>query len=1811
MKKILLLFFGLLCLQTSFSQSDNCSSATVITPNATCVYTNGTSVGATQSIPGCVGIADDDVWYQFTAAQTSHQITVTPSVSYDPVVQLFSGGCSVLVSMYCQDLTNAGQPEVINATGLTIGTVYIFRIYHYFAGSASSTFSVCISNPPTPPANDACTAATLLSVNSSCITTAGTSYGATQSYTSACNGSPDDDVWYKFVANNSQQVISVMPSSNMDAVIEIMSGTCGSLTSIDCIDNSGTGGTESVTEVGLIPGTTYYVRVFDYWSGNGGFPFSICVSGTSTTGDEPCSAFVLPPVTSDCSYITLTNAGATASTATAPTPSACGGSGAMIGGFSSSSHDMWFAVVVPASGNIYITSEPNITPGRISDGVMALYSGACGSLTQIACNDDHNYPGTGNDYLPYLSATGLTPGATVYIRYWGYGSSTGYFGLCVSSPTNDACSTALYICDLNGYSANTNAYTPDRPCNMRGDAEVGAGYVYTPGSTPSGGSFGLGGTWGVGQPYPVPPNTYSFDVTIDNNSWIKFTAAAASATFSVTIGNCFSNGGIQMQIFSGIGCCGFTPVSDFQQSATSFALTANSLTVGQDYFLMVDGWGGDICNYTVTANSGVQFTNITAAPSTICFGDSTKLTGPAGASSYLWSPGGQTTQVITVAPPTNMTYSCIVSGVCGSKQTLSKAITVNPLPITQINGALTQTLNICANTTTTLTASGGSTYSWSPAAGLSASTGAVVTVTPTATTNTTYTVTGTNASGCKNVATISIKGLALPTFSVSSNHPSTCFNQKDTLIAVPSPAGTYTYSWSNGATTASITPVITANTVLTVTITNINNCKSIISSSVNVLSLPTINTNTASVCNGQTATLTGNGGTSYTWTPAATLSSGGISTTSVSANPTTTTNYTISGTGANTCIGVNTTTVVVNPLPTVTVNSATVCNGTNTTLTANGATTYSWSTSQSGNSISVTPSSTTSYTVTGTNGSGCKNTAVATVSVNPVPTINTVPTISSSYCSASTGSITGIGITGVGALSYTWTNGMNAVVGNTQNINNQPAGTYNVFVTDANCSATFGPYSITNPGSPAAPTITSNTTTVCIGKPINVNATSGAFSPTYNWSGPSSFTTTSPSFTLNPTLVNESGVYAVTVTSAGCTSTAATITLTINNLPLVNATSTSNPYCAGATVGLNGSTATSYTWTGVGGYISNQQNPQITNSTTLTTGIYTLTATDANGCINTDTAKVIVNITPVLSTVSANTNTLCAGQTLQLNSTVNPATAAILWTGPNSFSSTSANPPITNITTAGSGTYSVTATVGNCSSATNTVSVLVNPTAIATASVSSGLACTGSTITLSGSGGTSYTWSGPNSYSSNQQNNTLNNVNGTSTGIYTLTASNIYSCSTTATVSLVVAPSPTITLVSTNSATNVFCAGNTLILNAVVNPSTAPLQWTGPNGFASPPLTTTITNVQVNQSGTYSVTANVGTCTSNMSLITITVNPIPIATAVASNTVICTGNTITLVGGTVATGNTYNWSGPAGYTSQNATNTISPNTSGTNTYTLIVTNTFNCKDTATTLPVTVNITPNPAITANAQTCTGGTLTLSAAGNGTINWYSDAALTNLVNTGSTFNPPTASGTTNIYYVSVTSSNGCTSATSTSVSAGNYNIQVAAIANTYNGNAPLSVVFSGTVTGSSNPTYSWTLSDNATSTIQNPSHTYNNGGDYAVVLTGIDLTSMCSDTAMLTVHVIDQMIVIIPNIFTPNGDGINDEFFLTMHGVKSIEGFIMNRWGQMMYTWNELNSIWDGKAPNGNSEVDGVYFYVIKATPFKGEMQAFKGTLTISR
>ncbi|MEZ4891184.1 MAG: hypothetical protein R2779_11740, partial [Crocinitomicaceae bacterium] len=398
--------------------------------------------------------------------------------------------------------------------------------------------------------------------------------------------------------------------SGIDLIVGVYSGTCSSLISKACIDNTYSGGTESMQLVGLTVGATYYVRVYDYYTDNRG-TFNICVTGTPTPApinDECVDAIQIPTVTSECDYMEFTTVGATANMSD-PTPTACAGAinPPYAGGFGTNSHDVWFAITVPPSGNLTINIKPNMGAGKINDGVMALYSGSCAGLTQIACSENYNYPGTAHDLQPMLNQTGLTPGSTVYLRYWGYGTSQGTFGICVTTNSNDACANALYICDINGYSASTSpAFTPDRPGNMHGNNETAAG-VNQPDGVNTGGPFGY-------YPYPgTIPGPYSspyLDVNIENNSWIRFTAAATSVTLNVSIADCFvgnyPSGGIQMQIFSANNCTNFAPVSQFKENSTGFTITANGLTVGNDYLLMVDGYAGDICNYTISANT-VQF----------------------------------------------------------------------------------------------------------------------------------------------------------------------------------------------------------------------------------------------------------------------------------------------------------------------------------------------------------------------------------------------------------------------------------------------------------------------------------------------------------------------------------------------------------------------------------------------------------------------------------------------------------------------------------------------------------------------------------------------------------------------------------------------------------------------------------------------------------------------------------------------------------------------------------------------------------------------------------------------------------------------------------------------------------------------------------------------------------------------------------------------------------------------------------------------------------------------------------------------------
>jgi gliding motility-associated-like protein len=1123
-----------------FSQSDNCSSATTLTVGATCVPVNGTTTGATQSIAGCSGNADDDVWYQFVATATSHQITTTASATFDPVIQLFSGACSALITIVCKDDNGSGVSEIVNASGLTIGATYRLRVYNYGVGSGSGTFTICVSNPPSAPTNDFCGNAVTLPVNSACTYTSGTTDGATQSF-AGCSGTADDDVWFKFVATNAVQNIKVHPVDNLDMVVQVYSGTCAALSSLSCQDNSFTAQDEQFDIVGLVPGQTYYLRVYDYYAGNSG-DFQICVTGTSTaapTNDEACTAIQLPTVTSTCQYSVFSTVGATAST-TSPTPASCvGGSAPQQGGFSTTTKDIWFKITVPSTGNIHITSKPNMGAGSITDGVMVLYSGTCSALTQIACSDDHSlYPGTANDLLPLISASGLTPGSTVYLRYFAYGSGSGNFGICVTTATNDNCANALYICDINGYSASTSAaYTPDRPSNMRGNNEDVNG-VNMPDGTNTGGIFGQPGSWGAGSPL--------FDVIINNNSWIKFTASSTSAVLQVSIYDCwvgnYPSGGIQMQVFEGNNCTNFVPVSDFKENSTGFSITANNLTVGNDYYLMVDGYAGDICNYTITAQSGVQFPDI-ANVAPICTGGSVTLSAPSGASSYEWQHDGSTTQTVTVSPSTTQTYYCEVSGLCGYKQMLDVTVTVNPNPTVSItNGSST---SICNGETESLSVTGATTYTWNTGAS-----GSSLNVSPTSTT--TYTVTGTT-NGCTATDNISVIVNSNPTLSVNPVATnSNCGASTGALNgAVGSGSGTLNYTWTNGSgavvgTTQNISNIPAG--VYYLNILDANGCSSDFGP-FNVINpgapaAPSITYDDNSPClngNAQFIASSASAGATFNWSGPNGFSTTGsiVDFTSVDINNQG--NYCVTATVAG-CTGPSTcqSLIVLSPPPVdiaANGNDSTICLNSSFSITAAGAINYSWTgPGFTSNSASITITDVTSanqgyYTVIGTDANGCINEDSILITVLNLPVLNVSTSGNNDiFCLNSV-----ISLSASGAINYLWS-GPNSFVSAIPNpfISDATAvneGWYYVEGVDVeNCSSSDSIYVKIITNVPAQSS--SNDTLVCPGESIVLYGNGGE---AYFWTGPLSFSDTNQNVTLIDLQIEQSGWYNLTVTdSNGC-----------------------------------------------------------------------------------------------------------------------------------------------------------------------------------------------------------------------------------------------------------------------------------------------------------------------------------------------------------------------------------------------------------------------------------------------------------------------------------------------------------------------------------------------------------------------------------------------------------------------------------------------------------------------------------------------------
>ena len=469
--------------------------------------------------------------------------------------------------------------------------------------------------------------------------------------------------------------------------------------------------------------------------------------------------------------------------------------------------------------------------------------------------------------------------------------------------------------------------------------------------------------------------------------------------------------------------------------------------------------------------------------------------------------------------------------------------------------------------------------------------------------------------------------------------------------------------------------------------------------------------------------------------------------------------------------------------------------------------------------------------------------------------------------------------------------------------------------------ATSSGTSVTVNAIPSAPTTAANFS-VCAGSPISLSA-STISNATYSWTGPNGFTSNQQNPTISSSTAATTGDYKVTATVLGCTSGEGKTTVTVNAIPSAPTTAANFSVCAGSPISLSASTISNatYSWTGPNGFTSNQQNPTISSSTAAMTGDYKVTAT-VLGCTSGEgKTTVTVNAIPAAPTTAANFS-VCAGSPISLSaSTISNATYS--WTGPNGFTSNQQNPTISSSTAAMTGDYKVTATVLGCTSGEGKTTVTVNAIPSAPTTAANFSVCAGSPISLSAStiSNATYSWTGPNGFTSNQQNPTISSSTAAMTGDYKVTAT-VLGCTsgegkTTVTVNAIPAA-------PTTAANFSVCAGSPISLSASTI-SNATYSWTGPNGFTSNQQNPTISSSTAAMTGDYKVTATVLGCTSGEGKTTVTVNAIPSAPTTAANFSVCAGSPISLSASTISNA-TYSWTGPNGFTSNQQNPTISSST---------------------------------------------------------------------------------------------------------------------------------------------------------------------------------------------------------------------------------------------------------------------------------------------
>lgn len=1139
----------------------------------------------------------------------------------------------------------------------------------------------------------------------------------------------------------------------------------------------------------------------------------------------------------------------------------------------------------------------------------------------------------------------------------------------------------------------------------------------------------------------------------------------------------------------------------------------------------------------------------------------------------------------------------------------------------------------------------------------------------------TYTFT-VSLGACSHTDTVQVlPGAGVPTadFAFTNNCSGLPINFTDQSVVAPGVITGWNWNFGDGSPTSNLqnpSHLYGANGTYNVTLIvfTATGCSDTLTQQVVInTNIPTASFTAANVCQGTPVNFTDQSGggpiTNWSWNfndPA----SGGANSSSAQ-NPTHaftgpgTYNVTLQVTNAAGCTNQIQQNVTVHANPVFNVVDEQICVGGQITLSGPaGYSLYSWAPGGAGQSITVSPASTTVYVLTVTDANTCVGSDNVTVTVNALPVANAGA--DQTICQG-----TNANLSASGGATYVWNPGNLAG----QNVTVSPSNTTVFVVTVTNAAGCTNTAQMTVNVNPMPSVSAGNDAAICKGGSITLTANSGVAN--YVWT-PGGMGTSS--ITVSPAITT---TYTVTVSDAiGCAGTDQ-VTVTVNPLPVADFTNT-GPACLGSAVTLNdASTVTTGSVTGWNWDLGNSQNsftqhPSVTYSSDGTFTVTLIVVTNA-GCRDTTTDVVRINPNPVAQ--AGPDAAICPGVNATL---IGSGGASYLW-NPGGFTTASIT-----VSPGSTTNYSLLVTDANGCQNTDQASVIVHPVPVANAG-SDQAVCFGSGTTLFASGGDTYLWNPGNVNSANL------NVIPTATTTYTVLVTNAFGCQDVDQVTVNVNPIPVAAFAPPVSV----CARNSVSFNDLSTVSSGSIQswtWSLGNSVTSTVQSPTLT---YNNPGVYSIQLIVQSdagCrdTMNQSL-TIWAEP----QAAFSNTEACDGIPIQFTNNSSiidATPLLFAWDlGDNTTSAANSPLHLYPS-QGTYTANLLVTSQNGCTSVV-SRAVNVHAIPDAAFSTQSicEDASANFTDLSVIAAGQIaNWFwtfGDGNTGVLPSPSHVYNDP---GDYNIKLV-ITSNFGCQDSTvgliriipkpqvdflTENVCFG-FPIQLTSLATPVTGvidqyawsfgdgssatdehpvhlyNSPgwysvslTATTDSGCVTTLTRPnavhiynppdaifatnsseasdiyplinftnlttspgfTY-WDFGDGNTSTEYSPAHMYADIGLYDVLMVTVDYNG-CIDSTLSRVEIRPSSTVYIPNGFTPNGDTKNDLFRVYSYNVVKLAGQIFDRWGLKIYEWDSLEGGWDGKI-NGNPAQSDVYVYRVETVDVNNKKEILIGHLSLVR